>query len=314
MTPRSPRPRLPRALAAFAVGLTGLAACRATPDPTSAGAAPSAVAASARASDGTLAQDDAATRALHASLMRWADAERLSERPLGAVAVALGTRLRGTPYVAGVLDAPREETLLAPLDKFDCVLFVEAVLSMARGVVSGDTTYAAYLAGVEQQRYRGGARDGYGSRLHYFSDWIDDNAARGLAEDVTAAAPGSAAYTRPVGFMSAHPDRYPHLSDAAALASVREAETRLNAVARTFVAKARVRAAFAAIEEGDVIATTTSLDGLDVTHVGFATKAADGTVGFLHASPQGGVKTSPDLAAYLAGNRAQSGIFIVRPR
>lgn len=298
-----------RFVTGLAVGLVGLAACRATPEPPAPAPPPAVAAAAVVAPPG-----DPATQARHAALMRWAVAQHLGGRPLGEVAVALGTRLQGTAYVAGILDAPAVETLTAPLDRFDCVLFVESVLAMARGVVSGDTTYAGYLANVQAQRYRNGAMDGYGSRLHYFSDWVDDNAARGLADDITADAPGHAAYTRRIGFMSAHPDRYPHLSDPAALAAVRAAEARVNAAARAYVPKDRARVAYAAIQPGDVIATTTTVDGLDVSHVGFATKAADGTVGFLHASPQGGVKTSPDLAAYLGGNRAQTGIFIVRPR
>lgn len=299
-----------RLVTGLAVGLVGLAACRATTEPP-VPAPPPAVATTAAAAP---SDDDASTRSRHAALMRWADAQHLADQPLGDVAVALGTHLQGTVYVAGLLDAPAVETLTAPLDRFDCVLFVESVLAMARGIVSGDTTYAGYMSRVQDQRYRGGTMDGYGSRLHYFSEWIDDNAARDLVQDVTANATGHAAYTRRLGFMSAHPDRYPRLSDPANLNAVRAAEGRVNAAPRSYVPKARVRAAYAAIEPGDVIATTTNIDGLDVTHVGFATKAADGTVGFLHASPQGGVKTSPDLAAYLAGNRAQTGVFIVRPR
>lgn len=298
-----------RLVTGLAVGFVGLAACRATTEPP---ALPAVAAATTTAT--ALPLDDSATRTRHAALMRWAGEQHLADRPLGEVAVALGTRLQGTAYVAGILDAPAVETLTAPLDRFDCVLFVESVLAMARGIVSGDTTYAGYLANVEAQRYRGGTMDGYGSRLHYFSEWIDDNAARGLAEDVTADAPGHAAYTRRVGFMSAHPDRYPHLSDPAALEAVRAAEARVNATPRSYVPKNHARTAYAAIQPGDVIATTTNVNGLDVSHVGFATKAADGTVGFLHASPQGGVKTSPALAAYLGSNRAQTGIFIVRPR
>lgn len=304
----------------FAAGVA-LAACRATPPASS--DAPAASPASAEtlgvATSGAggpvevVRSDDPATRRRHAELMRWAAAEGLAARPLGEVAVALGQRLVGVRYVAGVLDAPAEETLLAPLDRFDCVLYVESVLALARGVVAGDTTFGGYLGRVEQQRYRGGRMDGYGSRLHYFSEWIDDNGARNLVRDVTANAQRHEPYTRRLGFMTAHVDRYPHLADAAALADVRAAEARANAVRRTYVPKAVARGAYAAIEPGDVLATTTSVDGLDVSHVGFAVRTAQG-IGFLHASPQGGVKLSPDLHAYLAGNRAQTGVFIVRPR
>lgn len=247
-----------------------------------------------------------------AELMAYAERERLAARPLGEIVVALGMRLRGVPYVAGVLDAPAEETLLAPLDRFDCVLFVESVLALARGVQDGDATYEGYLARVEQQRYRSGVMDGYASRLHYFSDWVDDNAARNLVFDVTSDA-GGVAYRPRLSYMTAHRSQYPRLASRTAFDAIADVERRVSATPRSYLPKARVRAAYDRIEAGDVLATTTTVAGLDVTHVGFATVAPDGTVGFLHASPGRGVVAAPDLAAYLAGNRAQTGLYVIRP-
>lgn len=258
------------------------------------------------------AVSEADDRARFDDLMAYAARERLAERPIGEIAVALGQRLRGTPYVAGVLDAPARETLLAPLDRFDCVLFVESVLALARAVQDGDTTFEGYLARVEQQRYRGGTMDGYASRLHYFSDWVDDNAARDLAFDVTADV-GGVPYRPRLSYMTAHRSQYPHLADAAAFDAIAAVERRVSATERAYVPKARIRAAYDRIQAGDVLATTTTVAGLDVTHVGFATVAANGTVGFLHASPGRGVVSAPDLAAYLAGNRAQTGLYVIRP-
>ena len=257
----------------------------------------------------TASADD---RARFDALMAYARRENLADRPLGEIAVALGLRLRGTPYVAGILDAPATETLVAPLDRFDCVLFVESVLALARAVQDGDATYEGYLARVEQQRYRGGTMDGYASRLHYFSDWVDDNAARRLAFDVTSDV-GGVPYRPRLSYMTAHRSSYPHLTSDAAFDAIATVERRVSAAERAYVPKARVRAAYDRIQAGDVLATTTTVAGLDVTHVGFATVADDGTVGFLHASPGRGVVTAPDLAAYLAGNRAQTGVYVIRP-
>ena len=75
----------------------------------------------------------------------------------------------------------------------------------------------------------------------------------------------------------------------------------------------RIADAYAALQTGDVLATTTSIDGLDVTHTGFVVKLEGGATGFLHASSTGAVKVAPDLAAYVEGNRVQTGLLVARP-
>lgn len=251
-------------------------------------------------------------RARFDALMAFAQDEALADLPLGEIAVALGERLRGTPYVAGVLDAGADEVLIAPLDRFDCVLFVESALALARGVQEGDASYEGYLRRVEQQRYRSGTLAGYGSRLHYFSDWIADGAARGLVEDVTATL-GGVPYAKALDFMSTHRASYPQLSDEGRFAEIIEVETRLAGQPRLYVPKNRVADAYGALQTGDILATTTDTPGLDVTHTGFAVVSPDGQVGFLHASPGKGVILAPDLATYLARNRRQTGLIVARP-
>lgn len=246
------------------------------------------------------------------ALMAFAARERLAERPFGKIAQALAYELRGVPYVAGVLDAPAEETLLAPLDRFDCVLFVESVLALARGVAEGDASYDGYLRRVEAQRYRGGQMDGYASRLHYFAEWIVDGAARGLVEDRTAAL-GGVPYPKRLTFMTANRGSYRQLRDNATFAAIAGVERRLANLDLRYVPKARVRSTYDGLQAGDIVATTTSIDGLDVTHVGFAYELGGGRIGFLHASPGRGVVLADDLAAYLARNRQQTGIVVARP-
>ncbi len=255
----------------------------------------------------------AADRARFDTLMTFAQTEQLATLPLGEAAVALGQQMIGTPYVAGVLDAQTEETLIAPLDRFDCVLFVETTLALARGVQAHDATYEGYLRRIEQQRYRTGALAGYGSRLHYFSDWIADGAARGLVENVTASI-GGEPYLKALNFMTTHRASYPQLTDDGRFAEIMNAEATLAGKPRVYVPKARVESVYGALQTGDILATTTDLAGLDVTHTGFAVVTPDGRVGFLHASPGHGVTFAPDLARYLARNPRQTGLIVARPR
>jgi len=61
----------------------------------------------------------------------------------------------------------QEEVLVVNFHQFDCVLFVETVLAIARGVALQDYSYSTFLDHLRQHRYWNGQIDGYCSRLHY---------------------------------------------------------------------------------------------------------------------------------------------------
>jgi hypothetical protein len=67
------------------------------------------------------------------------------------------------------------------------------------------------------------------------------------------------------------------------------------------------------LQDGDVIAITTGIQGLDVVHVGFA-KWHNNRIHLLHASldEKKVVISSKPLAEYLLGNKSQSGIMVAR--
>lgn len=247
------------------------------------------------------------------TLMAAARAENVHSRPLGQIVQWVGERLRGTPYVAGVLDAPAEETLVAPLDKFDCVLFVESALALARGIGAQDYSYDGYLRRVEQQRYRGGTLNGYCSRLHYFSEWIRDGEQRGLVENVTQQL-GGIRLDKRLDFMSNHRDAYRQLTSDSLFAGIVEMERDLESLEVYYIPEGRLRSVYSRLQAGDIIATATDIEGLDVTHTGFVFDAGNGRKGFLHASTKDGVTVAPDLQTYLEGNRRQIGAVVVRPK
>lgn len=244
-------------------------------------------------------------------------AQGVAERPYGEIVQWVGEQLQGRPYTAGLLDAPPQETLTGDLTQFDCVLYIENVLAVARGIATGDTSPQAYLAEIRRMRYRGGEMDGYCSRLHYFSEWIADNEGRGTVRNVTAAA-GGVPFEKRIAFMSEHRSAYPRLADDDVFACATRAEADLAGLDLVYIPEADIEAGYAAMQPGDVVAMATSIGGLDVTHTGFAHvaagRAAERRVGFMHASlTADAVKVSPDLAAYVAGIRNQVGIIVARP-
>lgn len=252
------------------------------------------------------------TRAVFERVMARARAENLHARPLGEIIQTMGSWFAGTPYVEGLLDAPDEETLVLNLEGFDCVLFVESMLALARGVAVEDYAFASFARRIEEQRYRDGQLDGYCSRLHYFTDWIADNARRGIVRDITADLGGEAREKR-LTFMGTHRDSYRHLTDDANYQCILDREADLAGLTHVHVPQDRIRDVYDRLRAGDIIATSTPIEGLDVTHTGFVYERPDGGRGFMHASSSGEVKISPDLQDYVEGVKVQYGILVARP-
>ncbi|MDX1530498.1 MAG: DUF1460 domain-containing protein, partial [Rhodothermales bacterium] len=221
-------------------------------------------------------------------------------------------QLVGEPYAEGLLDQGEEENLVADLTAFDCVTYVENVLSVAQTIKSEDYGYDTYARTLQDYRYRGGEMDGYCSRLHYFTDWIHNNAERGNVEDITREL-GGVPFEKEIDFMGTHRDSYPRLASDETYQCILEVEEALRDRDLYYVPQDRIDAIEDQLRPGDIVATATDLDGLDVTHTGFVYKHADGRTGFIHASLSGEVKVSPDLSEYVQGVERQIGIIVARP-
>ena len=253
--------------------------------------------------------------------VREAASAGLDTVPLGTAVAEIGRTFVGTAYVPRTLEAEGPEGLVINFRGLDCVTFVENALALARFVRRGgaarlgdrsaaETEYSRLLT---ELRYRGGVLDGYPSRLHYFSDWIADNARRGLVVDLGDRLGGDRDL-EPVDFMSTHPEAYRQLADPTALEAVRETEAALTAAGRTYVPEERIADVAADIRDGDVIAATSTVAGLDVAHTGLALWVGD-ALHLLHAPLVGDsveISTVP-LAERISSIAGQDGILVARP-
>ena len=255
---------------------------------------------------------DAETIAAFDRVMATAQIETLHMRPFGEIVQLVGETLIGTPYQDGLLDVGSEETLVVDLGAFDCVLYVENVLALARGIAEEDYSFSGYVANLEDLRYRSGALDGYCSRLHYFTDWIFDNASREHMTNITRDI-GGEVLPKTLDFMTTHRDAYARLVSDSTYACIVGMEETIRDRELFFVPQDRIESVYGQLEAGDVIATATHIGGLDVTHTGFTHRTEGGGVGFLHASSTGEVKVADDLAAYIRSNDVQIGIIVARP-
>ncbi|MCT7964811.1 DUF1460 domain-containing protein [Laspinema sp. D1] len=245
-------------------------------------------------------------------VMEGAMSKNLSRRPLSEIISLVAEQFIGTPYVAGLLDKSPNETLVISLAGFDCVLFIETVLAIARGIAVRDYTYLGFSDRVEQQRYRDGKLTDYCSRLHYFSDWIDDNSKRGLLQNITPSL-GGIPLNKTLNFMTEHRQSYPQLADDGNYNCIRQVEAKLKNVPLTYIPQDKISTLYDRLQPGDIIATATDIEGLDVSHTGLVYQSQDGKMGFIHASPSGQVTVSPDLQSYVQAVEGQIGIIVARP-
>lgn len=256
---------------------------------------------------------DERDRTIFHETMAWARAERLDTLPLGEIIVRVGQRFVDTPYVPGTLDVEGEERLVVNLRGLDCVTYVENVLAISRLIQRGQDDFDAFLAELARIRYRGGEIAGYPSRLHYFSDWIVDNQEMGLVRDVTREL-GGERDAEPIAFMSNNLKAYRQLADPANLAEIRRIEDRISDRPRYVIPESRIAQVESGIRNGDIIAATSTLPGLDVAHTGIAVWI-DGRLHLMHAPLVGkSVEISElPLAERILGIRAQDGIMVARP-
>jgi hypothetical protein len=236
-----------------------------------------------------------------------------SNTPTPVLMVKIGTYFTGTPYVAHTLETEQEQ-LVVNLRGVDCTIFAENCLAIAKTVQSKNLTFEQFTDELKNVRYRNGKIDGYPSRLHYFSDWIFNNQQKKLVTDVSkeiAATP----YDKEVDFMSTHPDSYEQLKDSAALVKkIAEQENDMNSRQLFYIPENKIAEVEDKLMDGDIVGITTSVDGLDISHVGILVRKA-GRIHLMHASSlaEEVVISEEPLETYLMESKSATGIMVARP-
>lgn len=232
---------------------------------------------------------------------------------IGECIVEYGQSFVGTPYVAHTLEGNAKETLVINLRALDCATFVESIFAMAIASQSDDKSFGYFTQIIKALRYHAGAIDGYGSRIHYFSDWLYENQQNGYLRDVSAEI-GGVPFTTKVSFMSQNPKYYPALSDKNELEKVKAVEDNMNTRKLSYIPKNKISDIEDKLQNGDIIGITTSVAGLDIAHEGFVLKK-NGHAYLLHASSElkKVVVSDETIAEYLARHKTQTGIMVARP-
>jgi Protein of unknown function (DUF1460) len=220
-------------------------------------------------------------------------------------------KLLGKQYQGGTLEGAETESLKYSADTFDCVTFVEYVLASSI-YETNDIQNKNFEDILRQLRYRHGRIDGYGSRLHYFSEWIIENEKNGFIQNITPKT-SSLPYKKTIRFMTSNAPKYPPLADKKELKKVSLAQQRISEYEWNYIPKNKINHMSDQIYNGDIIAITTDIKDLDIVHTGFAIRSEDG-VHLLHASESEGkvVISKKTLHEYLKSHKHQSGILLLR--
>lgn len=229
----------------------------------------------------------------------------------------IGKLFLGTPYKGGTLEAPEGETerLTINLDELDCTTYLETVMALAYTIGEGRTSWRDFAYNLERMRYRSGEVNGYGSRLHYLSDWVVDNVHRGNFKDVTGTLAGCEHQVKSLDFMSRNREKYPALADSLNYDKIRNTELGYRNHRYPYIksGKLTVKEIAAQLREGDIVLITTKTQGLDVQHTGIIV-IEKGEPYLMHASSAAGsvVVDKHPLKEYLRRNHTANGIRVIR--
>lgn len=232
----------------------------------------------------------------------------LSERILQVAQTFLGT-----PYIPHTLEKNEKEQVVINLRGLDCWTFVESCTAFAFTATDSVRSYEQYIDHIRQLRYRNGIVDGYGSRLHYFSEWVLNGIEKGYFYDITQEL-GGVKLTKKIQFITQNPKLYPKTRDSLALSKILLAQDRINAQEWFYIPKYKVKNIEDKIQPGDMIVITSNVKGLDVEHQGFAIRGKDGLLRLFHASSTSQKVTisKRSLSEYLGKVPAMSGIMVLR--
>ena len=246
----------------------------------------------------------------------------LADAPKGATSADLNLffarKMLGLPYVAHTLEVNKDERLVVNTRELDCTTLVENVTALCLCMKQRQYDFAAFKKNLLTIRYRNGEIGDYPSRLHYFSEWISDNGQKGVVTVIDEPLEVfSSRQKLDVFFMSRNAHKYKALEKHPEyIAEIGRAEQAISGEEVRYLHKDSIEnddACRSAIHDGDIIAITCNVKGLDIAHLGFAVWKKDG-LHLLNASQKHKkvVLEPMPLKQYLEQHPSHTGIRVLR--
>lgn len=234
--------------------------------------------------------------------------------------------LKGLPYVGKTLEVNPKEELAVNLRELDCTTLVENVVALTLTTQQGSTRFSDFCKNLTRIRYRDGKLNGYASRNHYFSEWIESNEKQGFVNEIKGKVNDSRGAYYPfidaqkldITYMSKHPNSYPMLrDDVQALEQIKANEQRLCGQTVHYIPRrllGRSQKELGCVHDGDILAIVTKKAGLDVSHLGIAVWGRDGKLHLLNASQihKRVILEPMTLEDYMQKHPTQLGVRVIR--
>ncbi|MFW6351565.1 MAG: N-acetylmuramoyl-L-alanine amidase-like domain-containing protein [Bacteroidota bacterium] len=243
------------------------------------------------------------------------DIEKIKKQELSDIITQVALYFDGAPYVAHTLEICDVESLVVNLREFDCTTFAENVLALTLMMKNGDPSLSVFIENLKMLRYRDNFLSGYPSRLHYFTDWLYNNEQKGIV-DIVSNDFGNRNFRAYVNYMTQNFEKYPALSrDSSFVKEMSVIEEEVSGYDFKLVTGDYISAITDLIQNGDIIAFSTNIEGLDVVHLGFG-YFVDEKLHFIHASTNGNrVRVSEKtLDQYVNEKSYIDGILVARPK
>ena len=135
--------------------------------------------------------------------------------------------------------------------------------------------------------------------FHYFTLWAQNAEQRGWLHNLSPDFQGVTKRRRRLNYISQHSAAYAPMRTPSNRQCVSQQEAAL-VVNQSYIPIDQLGPVLPLLNNGDIFALVTDVDGLDVTHVGFIEKTGPDTVNAIHAAPHGGVMRSVGLANWAA--------------
>ncbi|MCT4616026.1 MAG: DUF1460 domain-containing protein [Marinifilaceae bacterium] len=226
--------------------------------------------------------------------------------------VAVSKLFLQTPYKSNTLDQNSEEKLVVNMHELDCVTFVENCLALSQIEDNDSNKMDGFVNNLRRLRYGQDSIEDYTSRLHYFSDWLNNLEEIGLIKNITSEI-GGIELDKRIDFMSVNSHLYPKLkSNTDLIGKIKLREAYLNNLTKYYIPEEKFDENID-IKTGDIVAITCNIKGLDVSHLGIAIELED-EIHLIHASSKYAkvVLSSKSLKKMILDNKIQNGIIVAR--
>lgn len=237
--------------------------------------------------------------------------------PTGELMIKIALEFLDKPYVGNTLEVYKSEKTILNLSQFDCTTFAENCLAISRIIKSErkKQNLQSFKKELTKIRYRNGNRNGYTSRLHYFSDWINDNEQKNIVMNISNQL-GAFKFNNFVDYMSTHSSEYKMLANKSKdINKIKIIESNISQRTSFYIPKNELTNYENKIQDGDIIGITTNIPGMDMSHVVLAYHQ-NGQLHFIHASLKFHkvIISSETLVEYLTNRQDATGIMVARPQ